>query len=251
MPETRGGSPEHLRAEIQTRVIELNSKTLEANRIVAHGSGDREHGRYFDMLRTQVLQDMDHNGWQFLAITSPTAGCGKTVTSCNLAMSAARLTGRSVLLVDFDLQKPRVADYLGLGRKKGVLSLLENRMSLSDAVITAQLGNCRFFVLPGEACERGSAEWMASQATSSLLQYIKRDFRSSMVIFDLPPILVGDDVISILPQMDAVLLVAGVGSSSLSDLKECRKHLANKPVVRVLINRVKERADDYYSYGYD
>ena len=52
------------------------------------------------MLRTQVLQAMDHNGWQILAITSPTAGCGKSVTACNLAMSIARLPERSVLLVD-------------------------------------------------------------------------------------------------------------------------------------------------------
>ena len=78
---------------------------------------------------------------------------------------------------------------------------------------------------------------------STLLQAVKRDFRSRIVIFDLPPILTGDDVISILPQMDAVLLVAGVGTTSVADIKECQKHIKAIPVVRVLVNKVTEATD--------
>ena len=62
----------------QIREMRLNSGHLEAARIVAHG-GASEHGRYYDMLRTQVLQEMDKKSWQFLVVTSPTAACGKTV----------------------------------------------------------------------------------------------------------------------------------------------------------------------------
>jgi protein-tyrosine kinase len=231
------------------RRVELNPAYLETKRIVAHGGNDDPHGRYFDMLRTQVLQEMDQNDWQFLAVTSATAGCGKSVTSCNLAMSMSRLAGRSVLLVDLDLQKPRISEYLGLNSKQGVLSLLENKAALSNLAVEVSVNRSKFMVLPGEVCKRGSAEWMASQAMSTLLQTIKREFRSRLVIFDMPPLLIGDDVISILPQMDAVLLIAGVGSSSIADIKECRKHLANKPVVRVVVNRVTDKTDEYYGYG--
>ena len=68
------------------------------------------------------------------------------------------------------------------------------------------------------------------------------------MIFDLPPILTGDDVISILPQMDAVLLVAGVGTTSVADIKECQKHIKAIPVVRVLVNKVTEATDSYRAY---
>ena len=64
----------------------------------------------------------------------------------------------------------------------------------------------------------------------------------------MPPMLQGDDVISILPQMEAVLLVAGVGNTSISDIKECHKHLKATPVVRVVVNRVTEATDAYYGY---
>ena len=91
------GFPEGTRSaplDAQIRDERLNAAHLEGRRIIAHGSSS-QNGRYYDMLRTQVLQEMDKKSWQFLAVTSPTAGCGKTVTACNLAVSIARLSERS------------------------------------------------------------------------------------------------------------------------------------------------------------
>jgi protein-tyrosine kinase len=44
------------------------------------------------------------------------------------------------------------------------------------------------------------------------------------------------------------LLVAGIGTTSVSDIKECQKHLQTTPVVRVLVNKVTETADSYNAY---
>jgi len=225
----------------------LSPAHLESTRIVAH-NGSSPHGRYFDMLRTQVLQEFDRNSWQFLAVTSPTAGCGKTVTACNLALSIARLPERSVLLVDFDLQKPKVSEYLGLKREQGVLSVLEGAATLRETVVRVSIGRTNMLVLPGEVCQHGSSEWMASQTMSTLLQAIRTEFRSRIVIFDLPPVLVGDDVLSILPQMDATLFVAAVGSTSVAQIKECKKHLKVTPVVRMVVNKATEPTESYYAY---
>jgi Mrp family chromosome partitioning ATPase len=234
-------------ADAPARTVQLNPGHLESTRIVAHGAAGAQ-GRYYDMMRTQILQEMDDNGWQFLTVTSATAGCGKTVTACNLALSIARLAERSVLLVDMDMHKPRVTEYLGIKAKKGLLSVLEGEASLASVMVEANIGRSKVLVLPGEVCKSGTSEWMASQTMATLLQTIKREFRSRIVIFDMPPMLLGDDVISILPQMEAVLLVAGVGNTSVSDIKECHKHLKTTPVVRVVVNRVTEAADAYYGY---
>jgi len=231
----------------EIRDVRLNEAHLQTTRIVAHGSA-RDSGRYYDMLRTQVLQEMDKKSWQFLAVTSPTAACGKSVTACNLAMSIARLPERSVLLVDLDLRKPNIANYMGLDGGGGVLSVLEGRATLSSAILRASIGPYSLFVLPGSVSSSSSSEWMASQTMGTLLQAIKRDFRSCIVIFDLPPLLVGDDVISMLPRLDAVLLVAGVGTTSPSDIKECQKHLQRTPVVRVVVNKATEMSDANYGY---
>ena len=231
----------------QFREVKLSEAHLEQTRIIAHAVGTR-NGRYYDMLRTQVLQEMDKNSWQFLAVTSPTGACGKTVTACNLAMSIARLPERSVLLVDMDMHKPMVANYLGLERGSGVVSVLEERRTLASAMVQASIGPSQLLVLPGEAASSTASEWMASQPMGTLLQTIKRDFRSRIVVFDLPPILIGDDVIAILPRMDAVLLVAGVGTTSVSDIKASQKHLERSNVIRVIVNKVTDSADAYYAY---
>ena len=245
-PQGAGASIREATVGTRSKAVPLNVAHLESARIVAHGAGPQ--GRYYDMLRTQVLQEMDDNGWQFLAVTSATAGCGKTVTSCNLALSIARLAERSVLLVDMDMQKPKVAEYLGVKHNDGLLAVLQNEARLADVMIEAGLGKNNLFVLPGERCRSGSSEWMASQSMTALLQILKREFRSRIVIFDMPPLLLGDDVISVLPQMDAVLLIAGVGQTSVAEIKECHKHLKSTPVVRVVVNRVTEAGDAYYGY---
>jgi len=237
-----------VQARTDFREVKLNPAHLESTRIVAHNPL-HESGRSFDMLRTQVLQAMDDNGWQILAVTSPTAGCGKSVTACNLAMSIARLPERSVLLVDLDLYKPKVAEYLGINAKSGILSVLEGRTGVLNAIVRASTAQNQTLVLPGEVCKAGSAEWMASQAMTTTLQTLKREFRSHVIILDMPPVLVGDDVIAILPQIESILLITGVGTSTIPDIKECYKHIKSTPIVRVVVNKVSDKSENYYGYG--
>src|SRR6476620_5214472 len=78
--------PDH---SLHIKEVQLDRQHLESCRLIAHNAAD-PRASSFDMLRTQVLQSMDQRNWQFLAVTSPTAGCGKTVTSINLALSIAR-----------------------------------------------------------------------------------------------------------------------------------------------------------------
>jgi Mrp family chromosome partitioning ATPase len=218
---------------------------LESKRIIAHDDTD-PRSKPFDMLRTQVLQPMDQKGWKIIGITSPTPGCGKTVTAINLAFSIARQPDRSVLLVDLDLQKPQVANSIGVKRESGVVSVLEGRTSLSNAIIQARVGNHRVLVLPVENSTSGSSALVASRAMSTLLQEIRRDYRSATVILDLPPMLSSDDVIAVLPQLDCVLLVAAVGTSTVSQIEECNNHLQSAEVIRFVLNKVPEWGPQYY-----
>lgn len=225
----------------------LNLAHLESKRIIAHNVADLR-SRSFDMLRTQVLQSMDLKSWQFLGVTSATEGCGKSVVAINLAMSIARQPERSVLLVDLDLQKPQVASYLGLSCDRGVVSALQGRTSLQGSVIRARARNEELLVLPCAAPTINSSELIASRAMRGLMTDIKRDFRACTVIFDLPPILSSDDVISLLPQIDCVLFVVGAGTTTAEEIKECNRHLDSAEVVRVVLNKAEDADPGHYSY---
>jgi Mrp family chromosome partitioning ATPase len=149
--------------------------------------------------------------------------------------------------VDLDLQKPQVANYLGLNIKHGILSVLEGRMDLPGAIVEGSIKNIRLSILPCEASTLNSSEWMASKSLDTIMQQIKRDFNDCIVIYDLPPVLTGDDVISILPRIDCVLFVAAIGTTTISDIKESNKHLELASVVRVVLNKSSEMPAAYYS----
>ena len=231
--------------EFHVKQFELNLAHLEANRIVAH-SRSNQPSRSFDMLRTQVLQSMDQKSWQTLAVTSPTPGCGKTLTSINLALSIARQSENSVLLVDMDFEKPKVADCLGLPHGPGLLSVLNRKAAIESALVQASVGNTQLTVLPCEISTTHSSEFMTSRAMSAFLQQIKNEDRSRIIILDLPPILSGDNVISILPQIDCVLLVVAVGTTTAAEIKETNKHLKTSSVVRVVLNKSADNGPNYY-----
>ena len=234
-----------IHAEIQE--IEISSAHLQSKRIVAHNGSD-QRSRPYDMLRTQVLQSMNVGGWRLLGVTSPTPGCGKTLTAINLALSIARLPEQSVVLVDLDLQKPQVANSLGLAiAGGGVLDLLEERSTLGRVAVPIRAARQRILVLP-TAATRESSELMGSRAMRDLLQDIKRSYQSHIIIVDLPPILASDDVIAVLPQIDSVLLVAAVGQTKASEIEECKRHLQSSHLVRLVVNKATEANSHYYYY---
>jgi len=114
-----------------------------------------------------------------------------------------------------------------------------------DAVVRAH-ADCELMVLPAEAATLRSSELLASRAMDVMLQDIRRTFKSQTVIFDMPPLLSGDDVLATLPRIDCVLLVTAVGVSTLHEIKECNRHLQSAEVVRVVLNKAQEPTARYY-----
>lgn len=234
------------------REIRLSKEILERERIVAHDRLD-DRSRSFDMLRTQVLQTMDAKHAQILAVTSPTAGCGKTLNSINLALGIARQPERSVLLIDLDLNGPQIARRLGIECDVGLIDVLEGRVAYQDALLRTKVGDHDLLVLPSKATNAGAVEWPSAKAFADLLKELKQDGGSRIVILDLPPMLSGDEVIALLPNVDGVLFVVAAGVTTQANLKECGKHLQSSSIIRVVFNRSPEPTVAAYGYspGYE
>ena len=226
--------------------IALDAAWLAANRVISYDGAD-QRSRPYDMLRTQVLQSMSLKGWRTLGVTSPTSGCGKTLTAVNLAFSIARRPDQSVALVDLDLQKPRLASCLGVQpREGGVLNVLREQTDIKKITCLVRAGNHRIVALPTVAA-RELSESMSSRMMRTLFQELRKEYQ--FVVFDLPPLLTSDHVISILPQIDCVLLVVAVGHSKATEVGECIRHLQSNQLLRVVVNKTTDPPSNYY-YGY-
>ena len=152
-----------------------------------------------------------------------------------------------MFLADLDLRKPKVAASLGLKCGEGVLGVIEGRLEADSAIVRARVGSRRLEVLP-TAPTSDSSDLISSGATRMLLQDIAGYGQSRIVIVDLPPLLTSHDVISILPQIDCVLLVAAVGTSTVSEIEECNKHLQMTDILRFVLNKVPESSTSYAAY---
>lgn len=228
----------------QTRVVELDKEHLASNRIFGHTKNNPMTAS-IDLLRTQVLHKMEENGWRTLAITSPTPESGKTVVAINLAMSIARHTQKTSMLVDFDLRRPSVADYLGIQHyNKSLIAALKGKAKLSEMMINP--GIRHFVVLPTAKPVANPAEALASKRVSALIKDLKERYDSRIVIFDLAPLIGIDDALSVLPQIDCVLMVVGNGCSTRREIEESMRYLQPTNLLGVVYNKSEEAPPNTY-----
>jgi len=226
-----------------TTVVQLDPAHLENNRIVAQDKHNPMSWP-FDSLRTQVLQKMDENNWRTIAIISPTAEAGKSIISINLAISIAQQPQKTVMVVDFDLRKPRIAQYLGINTKKSINDWLAGNAELSEIIVN--LGIPRLTVLPTNRPVDNSSETLSSKSIQRLIVELKERYDSRIVIFDLPPILNADDAMVLLPQVDCALLVVGNGMSTESELDQTMRLLSKTNILGVVVNRAEVEPRAYY-----
>lgn len=226
-----------------THVVKLNEEHLEKNRVVAFDKND-PRSMSFDLLRTHVLQKMEENGWRTLAITSPTPESGKSVVAINLAMSIAQHTNKTALLVDFDLRRPKVGTYLGIAMEKSMNDLLEGTAELPDVLVNPDIP--RLVVLPTNRPVRKSSETLSSKRTEDLIKDLHERYESRIVIFDLPPVLVADDAIVLLPHIDAVLMVVANGMSTKQEIEDSLRHIPPAKLIGTVLNKAESEPIPYY-----
>lgn len=218
----------------QTSVIELDPSHLESQRIVAHQKSHPASWA-FDLLRTQVLQKMDENGWRTLAVTSPNMASGKTVVAINLAIGIAQQTNRTALLIDMDLRRPRVAASLGLVADTSLNQVLTGQAQVEEAMINP--GIPRLVVLPTQQPMAGSAELLGSSRVAGMMGELRGRYTDRVIVLDLPPILAADDVLAILPRVDCVLMVVGNGTTTRKEIDEAMNRLSKAHLLGVVLNK--------------
>lgn len=234
----------------QYQRVSLDNTALEQNRILPR-IADQSALRAYKILRTRVLRRLEANQWRSIAVSGVTAGEGKTLTAINLAIALAQDVNTWVFLVDLDLQRPRVANYLGmsgLGGEKGLSDYLLGEATIDDIMYSPNLE--RFTVVPNFQPVAQSSELLSSPRMLELMRALENEAPRRAIILDMPPVLASDDVLAFSPQIDSLLLVVGEGATSRDSLRSAREVLSEMNLLGVVLNRSAERDDNaYYSYG--
>jgi capsular exopolysaccharide synthesis family protein len=222
-------------ANATARTFALDRDVLRQRRVVFP---DEESlaGDAYRMLRTQLLQRVRQRGARVIGIASPADGDGKTLTSVNLALALAAEPNQTILLADMDLRRPSVAKLLGIPESRGVESILRGEIGVDEALWRPE-GRDRLAVLPAAPLGSSSSEVLASERTRAFLQEIRTRYVDRLVILDLPPILLTDDVLTLAPLLDGILLVISEQRTRREDLQRAQALLAGVPQLGSVLNR--------------
>ena len=155
----------------------------------------------------------------------------------NLALSIAQDTNHTVLLVDLDLRGPSIHQTLELDVERGLESYFRGEASLEELIVPVAFP--RLAVLPCLEAMAGSSELLAGSVVRDLVEELRQRYADRVILFDLPPALMGDDALVFLPLIDAALVVIGDGHTRKDHLAQLAEMLGDTPVIGSLLNRVK------------
>lgn len=228
----------------KVRKVNVSADLLKNNGIISN-SDDGRFSDSYRLLRTRVLQRMRQNSWKTLGITSSHPKAGKSYTSINLGIAIAMDQNHSTLLVDADMRRPSVHNYFGLNPDIGIADYLQRDIPLTDVMLDPGISDFRF--IPCAQSIDGTSELLGGPKMAQLIETMKKDKTSQIGVFDLPPILVGDDVVTLTSQLDAVLVVVEDGVTQSDELLDAMELLRDMNVIGTILNKATDT--DMHQYG--
>jgi flagellar biosynthesis protein FlhG len=188
----------------------------------------------------------DRNRAQVVAAASGKGGVGKTNLVANLAVAAASLDAR-VLLVDGDLGLANVDVLLGLSPEKTVADVLSGACALEQALIDGPRG-IRILAAASGRADLAALGERALRRLARLLRLAAR--RYDLVLVDIGAG-VGPTVTGLAAACDRVLVVTNSEPTSLADayatLKVLHRSLPELPT-EVLVNAARNESEAHRTH---
>lgn len=252
-----------LRGRLDTRVTtEKDAQKATDATVIGGIAYDREASRHplivqadphspraeaFRTLRTN-LQFVDAaERPRTLVFTSSMPGEGKTTTTANLALTMAA-SGSSVVVIEGDLRRPRLLQYMGMEGSVGLTNILIGEAELDDVL---QPFGDSLTVLGAGTIPPNPSELLGSQAMAHLLRQLEQRF--DYVIIDAPPLLPVTDAAVLAKLADGAIVVVGSKIIKREQLARALQNLENVDahVLGLVMNRLPISGPDAYTYYSD
>ncbi len=170
-------------------------------------------------LRTALLLS-SANELRVITVTSAVAGEGKTATASNLAVVMAQL-GKSVLVVDADLRKPRQHQLFKISNRLGLVNFLTGTADLTSIVAPTHVPNLS--ICPSGPSPPNPSELLSSARMKDFLALALEHYDFAVV--DSPPTLAVTDSTLVGAITDGVVLCCRAGRLQRDEAKDCRDRL--------------------------
>ena len=207
----------------------------------------------FRALRTNLQYLLAKEGANVILVSSLHPQEGKSFVSANLSSILAK-AGKKVALVDFDMHKPRVHQYLGLDNAKGASNLMIGKAKLDEVIRPGAYPTLD--VITAGPVPPNASDLILSDRMKNTISELKAKY--DYVILDTPPILLISDALVLMEHVDTALLVTNVAKSSRRGVQHLEDLLEqnNLKHASFVLNGVRTKRWAYYynryasKYGY-
>ena len=203
-------------------------------RLVTLTAPDTFAAERYQGLRLKLEQLRAEKALRVIAVTSPGAGDGKTLTSINLAGVLARESDAKILLVDADLRRSSVSAQLGLEPGAPGLADLIAGGKKSLAELIRRPDTCGFDVLPAGSSSRSVQKLFRAERFTQILAEARE--RYDYVLLDTPPLVPVYDAAVLARQVDGVILVVAAAKTPRKLLGAALDLLDASKVVGLVFN---------------
>jgi capsular exopolysaccharide synthesis family protein len=197
-------------------------------------------------LRTSLQYMQMDRPVKVIAVASSEAAEGRSTVAMNLALAFAE-AGHQTLLIDADLRRPQIAEYLGIEGAAGLSDVLAHQVDLDTALQT--WGEQKLHVLASRSVPPHPSELLGSRQMADLVARLRSEF--DIIILDTPPLRpVTDGVIAAL-LCDGAIVVVRDGRTSRAQLGYALQALraVDVPVLGAVRNMVPLRRSGRSAYG--
>ncbi len=226
----------------------LNWAKLKAGKPLAladQGSTPLAWAEEYRSIAVQVEQSLALNPEaRILAITGSDQRCGKSLTSLNLALLLARRGERRVILVEGDLWRPTMRDYLDVQENIEGLSDILGRGSPVSQAIFSVWGAGLDVIFAGSTGDVGDI--MTGDSLAQVGDELRKDYE--IVIVDTPPVMLAAGR-SLAGWADKSLLVVRARQTRRRSIEDALRILGPEKTLGVILNDVKGAPGSKYGYG--
>jgi len=225
------------------------SRTGQLNELViAANDPDSVAAEQFRLLAMKVQQQCIARNAGVVMVTSATGSEGKSMVAVNLAQSLASMVDGSVLLIDGDMRKPRIHEYLGVKsfEGRGFYQLLQSTDG-DYAKHTLKIGN--FSVIPGSTPTGNPVAALSSTKARAIFEQLRQNFR--YIVVDAPPTLPVADSHLLAGMSDQVLFVVRARKTPRELFQHAVESFDSANLMGAVLNDVDYQRSRYaYAYKY-
>jgi capsular exopolysaccharide synthesis family protein len=227
----------------------MAKKTQLDSHLVALTSPGSFAAEQYQGLRLTIERLRRGRTLQVVAVTSPAAGDGKTLTAINLAGALARgAEDARVLLIDADLRRPAVARQLAIDAgAPGLTEVISNPQTTLDSV-TQKLKPYNLSILTAGTRNGAVHQILRSSRLDTVLAEARS--RYDFVVVDTPPLLPVFDSALLANAVDGVLMVVSANQTPRKLLGEALNMLDPGKVLGIVFNRDAKPMFGYYDAYY-